>query len=154
MLLKQLGKQFADEGSWKAGIEVERRFLIDSVGIDSTEFSLTDGSGLAASNLVTPRAFAALLAYMWRHPRYATFAAGLPQSGNRGSLSARFIGSPLEGRVRAKTGSISKVNSLTGYIDTIDGPLIFSIIANHHTQGYTNMINYIDSIVVDLGRGR
>jgi D-alanyl-D-alanine carboxypeptidase/D-alanyl-D-alanine-endopeptidase (penicillin-binding protein 4) len=152
MLLKQLGKQFANEGSWKAGLEVERRFLIDSVGIDSTEFSLSDGSGLAASNLVTPQAFAALLAYMWRHPNFETFAAALPQSGNRGSLSSRFIGTPLEGRVRAKTGSIAKVNSLTGYIERGDGrPWIFSVIANHHTQGYSNMVNYIDTVVVDLG---
>ena len=152
MLLKQLGKQFANEGSWKAGLEVERRFLIDSVGIDSTEFSLSDGSGLAASNLVTPQAFAALLAYMWRHPNFETFAAALPQSGNRGSLSSRFIGTPLEGRVRAKTGSIAKVNSLTGYIERSDGrPWIFSVIANHHTQGYSTMVNYIDTVVVDLG---
>lgn len=153
MLLKQLGKQFANEGSWKAGLEVERRFLIDSVGIDSTEFSLVDGSGLAASNLVTPHAFAALLAYMWGHPNYEVFAAGLPESGGRGSLSARFLGTPLEGRVRAKTGSISKVNSLTGYIDRSDGrPWIFSVIANHHTQGYSRMINYIDTVVVQMDR--
>jgi D-alanyl-D-alanine carboxypeptidase/D-alanyl-D-alanine-endopeptidase (penicillin-binding protein 4) len=151
MLLKQLGRQFGEGGSWDAGLEVERRFLIDSVGIDSTQFSLTDGSGLSGSNLVTPAAFAALLAYMRAHPNFEVFAAGLPSSGQPGSLSARFLGTPLEGRVRAKTGSISRVNTLTGYIEQSDGaPLIFSVMANHHVLGWTTMTQYIDSVVVDM----
>jgi len=153
MLLKQLGKQFGEGGSWRAGIEVERRFLIDSVGIDSTQFSLTDGSGLSGSNLVTPSAFAQLLTYMQSHPNFEVFVAGLPESGSRGSLISRFLGTPLEGQVRAKTGSISRVNTLSGYIDRPDGtPLVFSVMANHHTQGFTAMTRYIDSVVVDMGR--
>src|SRR2546425_13319277 len=81
MLLKLLGRELKGEGSWSAGLEVERRFLIDSVRIDSTAFALEDGSGLAAGNLVTPRAFAQLLAYMHRHPKRAPFLAGLPHAG-------------------------------------------------------------------------
>ncbi|MGH7658674.1 MAG: D-alanyl-D-alanine carboxypeptidase/D-alanyl-D-alanine endopeptidase, partial [Gemmatimonadales bacterium] len=49
MLLKQLGRQFGEAGTWDEGLEVERRFLIDSVGIDSTQFSLSDGSGLSST---------------------------------------------------------------------------------------------------------
>ncbi|NNG17398.1 MAG: D-alanyl-D-alanine carboxypeptidase/D-alanyl-D-alanine-endopeptidase [Gemmatimonadales bacterium] len=152
-LLKQLGKQFGAEGSWKEGLEVERRFLIDSVGIDSTHFSFRDGSGLASSNVVTPIAFAKLLGYIRRHPHYATFAAGLPESAQRGSLKRRFVGTPLEGRVRAKTGSISRVNSLSGYIETVKGKtLVFAILANNHARGGSEMIRQIDSIVVEMGR--
>src|SRR5207253_879717 len=80
MLLKILGREQKGEGSWRAGLEVERRFLIDSVGIDSTAFALEDGSGLAAGNLVTPHAFTQLLAYMHRHPKRAPFLAALPPS--------------------------------------------------------------------------
>lgn len=153
MTLKQLGRQFGSAGSWREGLEVEKRFLIDSVGIDSTQFSFSDASGLASNNLVTPMALAKLLGYMRHHPNFDVFAAGLPQSGSRGSLRSRFLGTPLEGRVRAKTGSISKVNSLSGYVERPDGQLlIFSVIANHHTQGFTAMTQYIDSVVVDLGR--
>lgn len=155
MLLKQLGKQFGAGGSWDEGLMVERRFLIDSVGIDSTQFSLSDGSGLASTNLVTPLAFARLLRYIQAHPRAQTFLTGLPRSGSRGSLSTRFLGTPLEGRVVAKTGSISKVNTLTGYIERPHrAPLTFSVMANHHTHGYGAMLREIDSIVVELGRGR
>lgn len=153
MTLKQLGKQFGSAGSWREGLEVEKRFLVDSVGIDSTQFSFSDGSGLAGNNLVTPLALAQLLGYMRNHPNFDVFAAGLPQSGSRGSLRSRFLGTPLEGQVMAKTGSISKVNSLSGYLERADGQqLIFSVIANHHTQGFTAMTQYIDSVVVDLGR--
>ncbi len=153
MTLKQLGKQFGSAGSWSEGLEVEKRFLIDSVGIDSTQFSFSDGSGLASNNVVTPLALAKLLGYMKNHPNFEVFAAALPQSGSRGSLRSRFLGTPLEGRVMAKTGSISKVNSLSGYVDRRNGQqLIFSVIANHHILGFTAMTQYIDSVVVDLGR--
>ncbi|HEV2085486.1 MAG TPA: D-alanyl-D-alanine carboxypeptidase/D-alanyl-D-alanine-endopeptidase, partial [Gemmatimonadales bacterium] len=92
MLLKQLGRQFGKAGSWPEGLEVERRFLIDSAKVDSTQFSLSDGSGLSSSNLISPLAFTQLLRFMRRHPRYGTFAAGLPQAGLVGSLRNRFLG--------------------------------------------------------------
>src|SRR6266700_1582079 len=117
MLLKLLGREFRGTGSWDAGLDVERRFLIDSVKIDSTAFALEDGSGLAAGNLITPRAFVRLLAYMHRHPKGAPFLAALPHASQPGSLLKRFVGTPLEGRVIAKTGSIDRVNSLSGYIE-------------------------------------
>ena len=155
MLLKQLGRQFGRGGSWEEGLKVERRFLIDSVGIDSTQFALSDGSGLAASNLVSPLAFTQLLTFMRKHPRYATFENGLPLSGKRGSLRTRFIGTPLEGRVRAKTGSISRVNTLSGYIEMPDGKTyIFSVMGNHHALPGSKMLGQIDSVVVDLSRAR
>jgi D-alanyl-D-alanine carboxypeptidase/D-alanyl-D-alanine-endopeptidase (penicillin-binding protein 4) len=154
MLLKQLGRQFGRGGSWPDGLDVERRFLIDSVRIDSTQISLSDGSGLSSSNLISPLAFTQLLRYMRRHPRFASFAAGLPQAGATGSLKTRFLGTPLAGRVRAKTGSISRVNSLSGYIELDRGRfLTFSVQANHHAQPTRPMLAAIDSIVVEMGRG-
>ena len=153
MLLKQLGRQFGRSGSWPDGLEVERRFLIDSVRIDSTQISLSDGSGLSSSNLISPLAFTQLLRYMRGHARFASFAAGLPQAGGTGSLKTRFVGTPLAGRVRAKTGSISRVNSLSGYIELDRGrALTFSVQANHHAQPTRPMLAVIDSIVVEMGK--
>lgn len=155
MLVKVLGREFRGAGSWEAGLDVERRFLIDSVGIDSTAFSLEDGSGLAAGNLVTPRAFGQLLAFMARHPRRGAFLAALPRSGQRGSLLRRFVGTPLEGQVRAKTGSIDRVNTLSGYIERPGGAtLVFSIEANAHAISGRAMLAQIDSVVVEIGRAK
>jgi len=63
------------------------------------------------------------------------------------------VGTPLEGRVRAKTGSITRVNTLSGYVERADGEVItFSIQANNHTLGSTRMIAAIDSVVGELRR--
>ena len=155
MLLKILGREVGAAGSWDAGIDVERRFLVDSVGIDSSAFSLEDGSGLSAGNLISPRAFTQLLAYMARHPKQAPFLAALPRSGQPGSLLHRFVGTPLEGAVVAKTGSIDRVNTLSGYIERPGGRrLVFSIEANAHTVGGRAMLAQLDSIVVEIGRSK
>ncbi len=153
MLLKLVGREVGDTGSWEKGLDVEKRFLIDSVKIDSTAFALEDGSGLAAGNLVTPHAFVQLLAYMYRHPKRAPFLAALPRAQQRGSLLRRFAGTPLEGRVLAKTGSIDRVNSLSGYVERADGRVItFSIQANAHDVPTRQMLAQIDSVVVQLAR--
>jgi D-alanyl-D-alanine carboxypeptidase/D-alanyl-D-alanine-endopeptidase (penicillin-binding protein 4) len=132
---------------------VERRFLIDSVRIDSTEFSLQDGSGLAANNFIAPLAFTKLLAWARKHANFAAINAGLPQSGKPGTLRDRFGGTPAATAVHAKTGSISGVNALSGYLERPDGTtLVFSVIANHHTLGGARMIAAIDSVIAELAR--
>jgi len=152
MLLKQLGRRFGAGGSWPEGLRVERRFLIDSMHVDSTQFALRDGSGLSSANLVAPMAFATLLRFIHAHPGFGTFAPGLPQSGQPGSLKNRFVGTPLEGMVHAKTGSISRVNTLSGYIELPGRTLTFSVEANNHTLGSRVMIPQIDSLVLQMGK--
>jgi serine-type D-Ala-D-Ala carboxypeptidase/endopeptidase (penicillin-binding protein 4) len=153
MLLKQLGRQFGEGGSWPGGVQVERRFLIDSIGVDSTQFAVTDGSGLAANNLVSPLAFTQILRFIRRHPHWDTFAAGLPRSGQVGSLKSRFVGTALEGHVAAKTGSISRVNTLSGFFELPTGKTYtFSVQANHHVIGGRRMLAEIDSVVVGMAR--
>src|SRR2546422_1012935 len=153
MLLKILGRELRGEGSWEAGLDVERRFLIDSVKIDSTAFGLEDGSGLAAGNLITPRALVQLLAYMRGHAKNAAFLAALPHSAQPGSLLKRFVGTPLEGHVAAKTGSIDRVNSLSGFLDRPDGrTYFFSVQANAHSVPSQQMLARIDSVVVEIGK--
>jgi len=152
-LLKILARAVGDTGSWEKGLDVEKRFLIDSVKIDSTAFSLEDGSGLAAGNLVTPHAFVQLLTFMYHHPKRAPFIAALPRAQQPGSLLRRFVRTPLEGRVLAKTGSIDRVNTLSGYIERPDGHVItFSIQANAHDVPTRQMLAQIDSVVVQLAR--
>jgi D-alanyl-D-alanine carboxypeptidase/D-alanyl-D-alanine-endopeptidase (penicillin-binding protein 4) len=154
MLLKQLGRQFGTAGSWSEGLAAEQRFLVDSMGIDSTLFALSDGSGLSAANLVAPLAFTKLLQYIRRHPHYAAnFEPALPLSGSTGSLRSRFVGTPIEGRVRAKSGSISRVNTLSGFLEMPGGrTFTFSIQANHHAQGGHRAIMVIDSVVVAMAK--
>jgi len=154
-LLKILGRERGTGGSWESGLEVERRFLIDSVRLDSTSFALDDGSGLSAGNLVSPAAFVQLLRYMRANSHAAPFLAAMPRSGGPGSLRTRFMLTPLEGRVIAKTGSINRVNTLSGYIEKDRGERItFSIQANSHTVPTRQMLAQIDSVVVAIGTAK
>ncbi|HEV3051950.1 MAG TPA: D-alanyl-D-alanine carboxypeptidase/D-alanyl-D-alanine-endopeptidase, partial [Longimicrobium sp.] len=130
LLVKTLGREVRGEGSWDAGLAVERAFLTGVVGIDSADFVLRDGSGLSDRNLVTPRALVRLLDYVRRTPRQAIVRRALPVSGAQdGSLRSRLT--DLRGRVAAKTGYIGGVDSMSGFITMPDGrEVIFSIISN------------------------
>jgi D-alanyl-D-alanine carboxypeptidase/D-alanyl-D-alanine-endopeptidase (penicillin-binding protein 4) len=145
-LLKTVGREVRGEGSWDAGLAVERDFLTSVVGIDSADFRLRDGSGLSAGNLVTPRALVQLLRYVDRTPEEAMVRDNLPVSGREGSLKARLT--DLPGRVRAKTGYIGNVDSLSGFVTTDDGrTAVFSIIANNSGQPSARMKAAIDDVV-------
>jgi D-alanyl-D-alanine carboxypeptidase/D-alanyl-D-alanine-endopeptidase (penicillin-binding protein 4) len=145
-LLKTLGREARGEGSWTAGLAVERAFLRDVVGIDTTEFVLRDGSGLSANNQVTPRALARLLAYVQRAPEMGVVRDHLPVAGLLGTLKDRMR--DLAGRVHAKTGYIGGVESLSGYVTADDGrTLIFSIIANGGQASSGTMKSGIDDVV-------
>src|SRR2546422_5530986 len=124
MLLKILGREVGDTGSWAKGLDVEKRFLMDSVKVDSTAFALDDGSGLSAGNIGTPHTVVQLLPYIYRHPKRRPFLSALPRPQQRGPLQKRFGATPLEGRVLAKTGSIFRGNTLSGYIERADGRVI------------------------------
>jgi D-alanyl-D-alanine carboxypeptidase/D-alanyl-D-alanine-endopeptidase (penicillin-binding protein 4) len=153
MLCKIVGRERGLAGSWSEGIKVERRFLIDSVGVDSTAFAAADASGLAKNNLVTPRAFAQILAFTRRHPNHDAFVRALPHAGQPGSLNNRFKGTALDGKVIAKTGSVSRVNALSGYIEREKGgPLVFSIVINNHLVANRMVLAQIDSVVVEMGK--
>jgi D-alanyl-D-alanine carboxypeptidase/D-alanyl-D-alanine-endopeptidase (penicillin-binding protein 4) len=152
MLLKALAREETGTGSWDSGVAVERRFLRDSLGVDTTQFSLADGSGLSHWNLVTPRAFVQILHAMRRHPSGAAFRSALPVSGGEGTLRFRSRGAGLTGRVHAKTGSIANVNTLSGYLESRAGPWTFSIQINNHTAENREALRRIDAVVAAIPR--
>ncbi|MGH7460386.1 MAG: D-alanyl-D-alanine carboxypeptidase, partial [Longimicrobiales bacterium] len=137
-------------GSWSAGLTAERRFLIDVITLDSTSFFLRDASGLSAQNLLSPQALVRLFEYNRQSPWAAQYRAGLPTPGLRGStLSNRLEG--LEGKVFAKTGTITNVASLSGYIVTRSGrELTFSIMVNASGRSSAQVRRGIDRLVMAL----
>jgi D-alanyl-D-alanine carboxypeptidase/D-alanyl-D-alanine-endopeptidase (penicillin-binding protein 4) len=91
---------------------------------------VVDGSGLDRANRVTSRFLAALLLRMSQHPYAANYAASMAIAGQRGTLRNLYRGTNLEGRFRGKTGTISGVRSISGILDTADGPLYVSMVSN------------------------
>jgi D-alanyl-D-alanine carboxypeptidase/D-alanyl-D-alanine-endopeptidase (penicillin-binding protein 4) len=138
--LKTLGAIHGKSGSWREGTRVVRDFL-NASGIDTSGFTPADGSGLSRMNTVTPNLLADLLTYIDRHfppPAKQAFYDGLPIGGVDGTLRNRFKGTPGAQNVRAKTGTLSGVSALSGYVTTESGErLVFSLIMNHYSSGAT-----------------
>jgi serine-type D-Ala-D-Ala carboxypeptidase/endopeptidase (penicillin-binding protein 4) len=135
-----------EEASFRRSLEIERLFLTTEVGIDPTEFHFADGSGLSVRNLVTPRAVVRLLRWMDAEPRRDENFMIFATPGEGGTLSRRLPG--LEQRMRGKTGTISGVNTLSGYVISPGGSRrYFSILANHHAGGSRAAIAIIDAVV-------
>jgi D-alanyl-D-alanine carboxypeptidase/D-alanyl-D-alanine-endopeptidase (penicillin-binding protein 4) len=125
-------KRMRERGDDQAGLAVVRRWL-EEAGIATTNLALHDGSGLSRLDLVTPEATARLLAAITRRPAAGVFRESLPIAGRDGTLKFR-LRSAAASRVFAKTGTLSYINSLSGYAVTADDEtLAFSIICNNET---------------------
>jgi D-alanyl-D-alanine carboxypeptidase/D-alanyl-D-alanine-endopeptidase (penicillin-binding protein 4) len=117
--------------SWPGGLTALEETLNDW-GIFREYFLARDGSGLSRYDYVSTDALTWLLTYLWMDPKHAEpFRAALPVFGVSGTVENRLKGTPASGRVWAKTGSMSQVRSLSGYLITAEGePLVFSFIVN------------------------
>lgn len=146
LLLRLLGKLYGTDGSFAQGTRVVRQFMIGA-GIDDSDFFFYDGSGLSPSDKITPRAFTRLLTYASRQSWGAGWRATLPIAGVDGTLDGRFRNSPLKGRMWAKTGTLSEVNTLSGYLTAASGRTVaFSIMVNSHRPGSNAEGQSIDRI--------
>ncbi|MEZ5965605.1 MAG: D-alanyl-D-alanine carboxypeptidase/D-alanyl-D-alanine-endopeptidase [Planctomycetota bacterium] len=129
--------------------------VLRELGGDPTGLVMADGSGLTRLDLVQPRQLADLLAGMWRHPHREVFVATLPVAGVDGTLGKRMQDGPAHGHVRAKTGFISRVVALSGYVDRPDPkvpPLVFSILLNNFTCDTQAAKDAVDALVQELAR--
>lgn len=151
-MVRVLGARYGDEGSWNEGIDVIEAYLVNEVGVSPSDISPRDGSGLSFYNLVTPRAVVRILTEMHHLPWGADFRRAMAEPGEEDStLEGRLEG--LEGRVFAKTGTISNVNSLSGYLVRDNGQEIaFSILSNGSGLPASRVRQSIDEIVRLLAR--
>jgi serine-type D-Ala-D-Ala carboxypeptidase/endopeptidase (penicillin-binding protein 4) len=124
-------------------------------GIAPESLILRDGSGLSRYDYVTAETLVTILSHVAADDRLrGPFEASLPIAGRDGTLAARMRGTPAEGNVRAKTGSMANVRALSGYATTAAGePLAFSIIANNFEAAGSVVTDAIDAIVARLVRG-
>ncbi|WP_051969688.1 D-alanyl-D-alanine carboxypeptidase/D-alanyl-D-alanine endopeptidase [Kitasatospora azatica] len=152
-LVKEIGRVRAGSGSWTAGLDRVRDFLHRS-GLEPTAARQVDGSGLSRQNLMTSQRLVSLLRFARQQPWFATWYDALPVAGDPrrmvgGTLTNRLRGTPADGRVHAKTGSMTGVDALAGYLDRPDGhTLAFSILLNNFAGDTPRPV--IDAFVVRL----
>jgi D-alanyl-D-alanine carboxypeptidase/D-alanyl-D-alanine-endopeptidase (penicillin-binding protein 4) len=110
-----------------------------------------DGSGLSRRNVIAPDALIAVLTRMHDPSAMSPWMLALPLAGVDGSLAARMKGTPAEGTVRAKTGTMSNVRALAGYAITRDGEhLAFAAIVNNFEGTGAQANDALDTIAARL----
>lgn len=148
-VFKLLGFKLTGEGSFRGGRKAVNGFL-SGIGIETENMHVMDGSGLSRRNLISPFQIGTVLRYMYSGKNSDYYLESLPIGGGDGTLSSRFKGSVAAGRVRAKTGYVGFVRSLSGFVQTKDDHhLIFSILVNHYVTN-TSVINEFQDNVVTL----
>lgn len=129
LLLRRIGYH-RGSGSVADGIAGVRAML-DMAAVTPAEIEVHDGSGMSTYNRIAPRGMVKLLSWITRQPWGAEWRASLPIGGRDGTLAKRFAGTPLHGRLFAKTGTLNASNALAGYMITRSGAtLLFAAYAN------------------------
>ena len=141
MILRTLGKEAEGFGSRENGIKAVDSFL-QKAGV--RQYEQTDGSGLSRGNTMSARDIGQIFEYMGDHPHSKTFRNSLAvNGGSSGTLRKRMTSAPYKGRIQAKTGHISGVSNLSGYLTATDGTsYVFSFLMNHWKKGSPHTLQH------------
>ncbi len=145
---KYLGYNFANKGSTEEGVKVIQNFW-DSTNIELNNWYLADASGLSRVNSLSAETLTNLLVYMARDSDYAqVFKESIPVMGIDGTQKYYFQKSVLNGKARAKSGSMKRVRSFAGYLESKSGKeLAFSVITNNFKGSSMQMAHQLEKIV-------
>ena len=147
-LLRLVGLRASGVGSVDSGRATTLAFL-GRLGVSTEGWVISDGSGLARSDLVTASGLATLLVAMDRHPQAAVFRDSLPVAGVDGTLERRLRG--VRGQIVAKTGTLAHASSLAGYVTTRSGDrLAFAILLDNCAAGPREARAAIDAVALAL----
>ncbi|WP_327089836.1 D-alanyl-D-alanine carboxypeptidase/D-alanyl-D-alanine-endopeptidase [Nonomuraea sp. NBC_01738] len=153
ILTKAMGRKTSGQGTWSAGLKVSTDFA-KANGVQL--LNMRDGSGLSRRDGFSPASITQLLMAMRGKPWFQTWYDALPIAGAAdrmvgGTLRSRMRNTPAAGNVHAKTGSLTGVTSLSGYVTSADGePLVFSIMLNQFLA--SSLKDVEDKIAVRLAR--
>lgn len=155
VLLKAMGRQERGQGSWSAGIAVANQRLV-ALGVSAGSYRMVDGSGLSRMDMLNAEQLTSLLLAARGEPWFDRWYAALPIAGEPdrfvgGTLRNRMRNTPAAANVHAKTGSLTGVTALSGYVTAANGePLVFSIVLNNYLSASPKDIE--DAIAVRLAR--
>ncbi|MEU4291542.1 D-alanyl-D-alanine carboxypeptidase/D-alanyl-D-alanine-endopeptidase [Kribbella sp. NPDC026596] len=136
-LVKAMGAVVEAEGSWSAGLGVVTDYA-QSIGVNTSRIRLSDGSGLSRKVNVTADSVTDVLIGAQKEPWWQQWYDALPIAGNPqrfvgGTLRSRMLNTPAANNLHGKTGSLTGVTALSGYVTNKDGrKLVFSMISNNY----------------------
>ncbi|MEA2760729.1 MAG: hypothetical protein QOD47_13 [Gemmatimonadaceae bacterium] len=154
ILLRTIGLERGGLGTADSARKIVGQQLL-AWGVQPDGFVIRDGSGLSDQDLLTPETIVRVLDRIQRDTAFATYYNSMPIAGVDGTIDTRMKGTPAEGNVHAKTGTLAKARSLSGYVTTADGErLIFSILANNTTTPGLAVTHIADVIAAALAAYR
>ena len=104
---------------------------LSKAGVTGVPYKIADGSGLSLYNYVTPELMVKLLCYAYRHTNiFMQLYPALPVAGQDGTLKKRMMNTSANGKVKAKTGTVTGVSSLAGYLTSANGHVLAFCILN------------------------
>jgi len=153
LLIKSMGHKVSGQGTWAAGISALEAAL---PGLDANPLTMNlfDGSGLSRMDLLSPDLFVSLLRKARTKPWFQDWYTALPIAGVQdrfvgGTLRNRMGGTAAANNLHAKTGSMTGVTALSGYVTNADGrKLVFSLMQNDFVSGPPRDIE--DAVAVRL----
>jgi D-alanyl-D-alanine carboxypeptidase/D-alanyl-D-alanine-endopeptidase (penicillin-binding protein 4) len=154
VLVKEMGKVIHHEGSWEKGLAVVEAFLSE-IGVNTDTLCLRDGSGMSHVNMVPAHEIAELLFQVQGKKWFPAFLKSLPVAGVGerligGTIRSRMQSTAAEGSIKAKTGTLAGVSSLSGYVMTQDGEdLIFSIVFNNYLEEVESLEDEIAIVLAE-----
>lgn len=140
-LFKKIGHaETGEQGTWQNGNKVLRAFLKEKVGIPSTSLVLLDGCGLSRYNLVSPAQLVQLLT--WARANITSEVC---------TSEKRFANLPFASQIRAKTGAMTGISTLSGYLTTKNGEtLIFALMGNGFTMPVAEYREKVENRICEI----
>ncbi len=157
-LFKTLGAEMeGTPGSWPKGAEAVADYL-EQIGIPRGSYLMQNGSGLNDENRFSAAQIVRLLRHVATKTNfYPELASALGIAGRDGTVHSRMTGTPAEGRLRAKTGTLENVTALSGYVRVEGGALwAYSILVNDFSTGHGPVVAEVDRMgeaIATGGRG-
>lgn len=144
MHLRTIGVKAGGDGSWDSGTNAIQKWLKETGAPEPDAFKMEDGSGLSASNILQAQQLTYILRRMRSHqPFYNSLS-----NSDEGWLANRYDNYDLDGKIKAKTGYIELVRSLSGYLQTEgDNEYVFAMISNNHNCRSSEVDAIFDQIL-------
>jgi D-alanyl-D-alanine carboxypeptidase/D-alanyl-D-alanine-endopeptidase (penicillin-binding protein 4) len=147
IMLKGLGKDFYEEGSTQAGLDVSRAWLA-AIGLDPASYRLRDGSGLSYENRLTARDLVRVLGAARQRFDFDEYHSALAIAGVDGTLEDRMRGTAAAGNAHAKTGTLNIAVCLSGYVTSANDRLVgYAILVNGGSVSWGKATAAEDDIV-------
>lgn len=119
--------------------------------IDATGLFMTDGSGLSRSNAISAKFLVDMLTYMNSSKNASSFKETLAIAGKKGTMAGIADGTTADGRVYGKSGTMTRIKSYAGYVDSSSGKkLAYAMIINNHACSSSQLKKYFENLMIKM----